>query len=243
MQDKSKRAELMKSQGSREIWIGVRDALPLMLGLLPFGITCGILALAAGLTGVEAVMMSLLVYAGAAQFISISMLAAGVSDWTIITLTTLLINLRHLLMGASMAPYMLKLPVPVQAFLTFGLTDESFALNTAYISGKAYSPYYQAGSQTALYLMWSVSTTIGVLLGAYITDPLAWGIDFAMPAIFLALLIPRLVDRTSLIVCFVSAVLALLGNLYLPGKWYIIIACAAACLVGGLLKGGERDAA
>lgn len=231
------------TKSDKALWIGVRDAVPLMLGLIPFGITCGILAMAAGLTRSETIFMSLLVYAGAAQFIAISMLAAGIHDWSIITLTTLLINLRHLLMGASMAPYMLKLPLSVQAFLSFGLTDESFALNTAHIARTEYSPYYQAGSQTALYMIWAASTTVGVFLGGYITDPLAWGIDFAMPAIFLALLIPRLKDRRSISVFVASAVIALLGSLYLPGKWYIIIACVAACLVGGLMKGDGEDAA
>ncbi len=221
--------------------LGFRDSLPLMLGVMPFGITCGIMGLAAGLSSAETLFMSLLVFAGASQFVSITMLADGVTGWGIIGLTTLLINLRHLLMGASLAPYMTRLPIGMQALLAFGMADETYAMTVSRTQQAGYSPGYQLGTNSALYSIWALSTAAGTILGGYIENPLTWGFDFAMPATFLALLIPRLVNRTSLLVFAVSMVVAVLGAVFLPGKWYIIIACLAASLVGGLLEGGNTN--
>jgi len=220
-----------------EFWQGVRDSLPVALSVVPFGLTCGVMGLTVGLTFLETVSMSVLVFAGAAQFISMTMLGAGITAFSLIVLTTLLINLRHLLMGASLAPYMARLPMPLQAVLAFGLVDETYALIMNRILVKEYSPGYQMGCNVNFYLVWVASTAAGVFLGGYIPDPLAWGLDFALPALLMALLIPRLADRPSYFACVVSALVAVLGALYLPGKWYIIIACLAASAVGGFMEG------
>lgn len=221
---------------SLELRQAVRDTIPVMLGVIPFGITCGIMGNTAGLTSIETILMSLLVFAGASQFVAITMLSAGITSWSIIILTTLLINLRHLIMGASLAPYMMKLPLPLQAILSFGLVDESYALTTNRINSSGYSAYYQLGCNMALYITWAISTTVGTIAGSYIDDPLQWGLDFAMPATFLVLLIPRLVDKQSIIVCVIAAISAVLGAIYLPGKWYIIIACLLASAIGGIME-------
>ncbi len=222
---------------------GVRDSMPIMLGVIPFGITCGVMGLTAGLTPTETVLMSLLVFAGAAQFITITMLATGIAGWGLIVFTTLLINLRHLLMGASLAPHLLKLPLVRQILLAFTLTDESYAITVNRTAQAGYSANYQLGSSWALYFTWAMSTIVGVLVGGYIPDPLAWGLDFAMPATFLAMLIPRLTNPVSLAVCLVAAVTAVAGATYLPGKWYIIAACLAASITGGLLEKEDNHAA
>lgn len=219
-----------------EFWIGVRDSIPLVVGVIPFGITCGIMALTAGLTGGEAIAMSMFVFAGAAQFIAITMLGSGITGWGIIVFTTLLINLRHLLMGASLAPYMIRLPISLQALLSFGMVDETYAITIDRAQKKGYKASYQLGVNLFFYSAWILSTAVGVLLSGYISDPLAWGLDFAMPAIFLAMLIPRLVNLTAVAVCGAAAAAAILGVLYLPGKWYIIAACLAATAVGGLME-------
>lgn len=222
---------------------GARDSMPIMLGVVPFGITCGVMGLTAGLTPVETVLMSLMVFAGAAQFISITMLGAGITGWGLIVFTTLLINLRHLLMGVSLAPHLLKLPLIRQILLAFAMTDESYAVTVNRTAQTGYSAEYQMGSSWALYFIWAISTIVGVLVGSYIPDPLAWGLDFAMPATFLAMLIPRLTNPVSLAVCLVAAVTAVAGATYLPGKWYIIAACLAASITGGLLEKEDNHAA
>ena len=232
-----------KSHPTEEVRVALRDCSPVLLGIIPFGITCGLMGLTAQLTGLETILMSVFVFAGAAQFIGITMLGAGVTAWGIIVLTTLLVNLRHLIMASSLAPYMTKLPFPLQAFMAFFLTDESYALTITRVAKARYSMVYQLTVSISLYLAWLVSTIVGVALGGYIPDPLAWGLDFAMPATFLVLLVPLLDDRNNLIVFAIAAVASVFAALYLPGKWYIIIVCLIASLIGGLLEeGGSRHA-
>jgi predicted branched-subunit amino acid permease len=93
-----------------EFRLGVRDTIPVALGVIPFGITYGIVGPTVGLTAGETLLMSLLVFAGAAQFVSTTMIGMGITDFSTIVFTTLLINLRHLLMGASLSPHMAGLP-------------------------------------------------------------------------------------------------------------------------------------
>lgn len=219
-----------------EFWVGVLDSLPVIVGIVPFGLACGIMGITVGLTPLETVLMSALVFAGAAQFVALTMLGAGPAGWGLIVLTTLLINLRHLLMGASLVPYMNRLSVRRKALLAFGLVDETYALTMDRIRKQGYDPGYQLGSNTSFFIAWVTSTSAGAFLGERIPDPLAWGLDFAMPAMFLALLVPRLEGRTAMVVCATAATVAVLAALYLPGKWYIIIACLAASMAGGLME-------
>jgi 4-azaleucine resistance transporter AzlC len=221
---------------------GVLDTLPVLLGVVPFGVTFGIVGLTVGLTPFETVFMSLAVFAGAAQFISATMIGMGIVDFTLIVFTTLLINLRHLLMGASLAPYVTRLPLVRQALLAFLMVDESYAITIDRIARHGYSERHQLGASAALFVAWNTATVAGVLVGEYIPDPLAWGLDFALPATFLAMLVPRLDSRTSLTVCLVAAVVAVAAAVLLPGKWFIILAALAATLVGGLLeKAPEKE--
>lgn len=225
-----------------DLWQGVISSGPILLGVIPFGITCGIMGLTAGLTSLETVMMSFLVFAGASQFIAITMLGAGITGWSVIVLTTLLVNLRHMLMGASLAQYMVQLPVARQLLLSFLLTDEAYALTISRIHQSGYSAAYHLGVSATLYVTWGLATVAGVLVGSYIPDPLAWGLDFAMPATFLVLLLPRITDRISLVVCIAAGLIAVVGAVYLPGKWYMIAACFGAVLVGGLMEGAKASA-
>lgn len=225
-----------------DFWQGVISSGPILLGVIPFGITCGIMGLTAGLTSLETAMMSFLVFAGASQFIAITMLGAGITGWSVIVFTTLLVNLRHMLMGASLAQYMVQQPIYRQALLSFLLTDEAYAMTISRIYQGGYNSSYHLGVSISLYITWGLATVAGILVGNYIPDPLAWGLDFAMPATFLVLLFPRITDRISLVVCIVSGLIAVAGALYLPGKWYMIAACLGAVMVGGIMEGAKASA-
>lgn len=225
-----------------DFWQGVISSAPILLGVIPFGITCGVMGLTAGLTSLETVMMSFMVFAGASQFIAITMLGAGITGWGIIVFTTLLVNLRHMLMGASLAQYMVRQPISRQILLSFLLTDEAYALTISRIYNGGYSAANHLGVSISLYVTWGLATIVGVLVGSYIPDPLAWGLDFAMPATFLVLLLPRITDRISFVVCIVAGFIAVAGAIYLPGKWYMIAAAFGAVLVGGLMEGAKASA-
>ncbi len=227
---------------SREILEGVRKSGPILLGVIPFGITCGVMGSTAGLTPLETVAMSLFVFAGSAQFIAITMMASGTAGWGIIVLTTFIVNLRHLLMGASLAPSMATLSLRVRALLSFLLTDEAYAVTVSRIDSKGYSPAFQFGAGMSIYITWAATTMAGALAGSRIPDPLAWGLDFALPATFLVLLLPRLKDRISLSVCLVAGIISIAGSVYLPGKWYMIAATLAAVVTGGIMEGVKARA-
>ncbi len=211
----------------------VRQAVPLMVGLVPFGLAYGIMARQAGLSWLESYTMSLLVFAGAAQFTAVSMLGAGGVQVGLIVFTTLLINLRHLLMGASLAPYLQRLNVRWQALLAFGMVDESYALTITRFTTVGASHLYQLGANLALYLAWTTLSGVGAALGSLIKNPLQWGLDFAMPATFIVLLIPQLKSWKEVLVCVAAGALAVAGMTYLPGKWYIIFAALTATIIGG----------
>jgi len=223
----------------KEFREGVSDTLPLMFGMIPFGLAYGIMGKSIGLSSGETIAMSILVFAGAAQFICLPMFVEGAS-LTMIGFTTLLINLRHLLMGASLAPYMNGLSMPFKALLSFGMADETYAVTIHRAQTGGYSGFYQLGSNATCYLLWVVSTVGGVILGSRISDPLSWGLDFAMPATFLALLIPLLRDKVSIVVCLVAVVVSVGSVILIPGKWYIIIACLVAVMAGGLMEGKQN---
>lgn len=224
---------------TRDFREGASDTIPLTFGIIPFGLAYGILGKSIGLSSGETIIMSLLVFAGAAQFICLPMFAEG-AGLVMIGFTTLLINLRHLLMGASLAPYMNGLSMPFKALLSFGMTDESYAVTIQRAQTGCYSGAYQLGSNAVCYLSWVLSTIGGILLGNHISDPLSWGLDFAMPATFLALLIPHLHDKVSVVVCLVAVVASVGSAILIPGKWYIIIACLIAVMAGGLLEGKQN---
>ncbi|MBP2643876.1 MAG: AzlC family protein [Firmicutes bacterium] len=225
---------------AKEFVEGLKDTLPIMVGVFPFGLAYGIVAQSIGLSSGETLLMSLLVFAGAAQFISLPMFAEG-AGMIMIAITALLVNLRHLLMGMSLAPYMKGLSLPHKALLTFGMADETYAVTISRAQANGYSSAYHLGSNAAGYVTWVVSTTGGILLGSCIHDPLSWGLDFAMPATFLALLIPRLTGKINILVCLAAAVVSIMAAVAIPGKWYIIIACLAAATAGGIMEGAEND--
>jgi len=231
-----------KNKLSNDFWNAVTDTLPIMLGVIPFGITYGVMSKAIGLSLWEILLMSLLVFAGAAQFVTISMLGAGITSGGIIIFTTLLVNLRHLILGASLAPHMNKEPIWLQGILTFGLTDEAYVLTINKTQKSGYSVFYHLGATLTLYVVWAAATLIGATFTSHIPDPLEWGVDFAVPATFLVMLIPCLKDFVSWIVFFAAALVSIAGALYLPGKWYIILACLIASVIGGLIERNGKNA-
>lgn len=225
-----------------EFWQASGDSLPILVGVVPFGITFGVVARAVGLTGAETMLMSAVVFAGAAQFVCITMIGMGAVDATWIILTTFLINMRHLLMGASISSYVAELPLVRQAVLAFGMTDESYAVSMERIHKLGYSESYHLGANFSMYGTWLLATFIGVVAGNYIPDPLEWGLDFAMPVTFLAILIPKMRSKTTMLVSLAAALTAAFCAANLPGKWYIVITCIIASILGGVLEGDNQDA-
>jgi len=217
---------------------GIRAALPIVLCYLPVGMAYGVLARAAGLSTVETGAMSLIVFAGASQFIAVGMLASGIAVVPII-ITTFAVNLRHFLMSSAVAPHFQGQPLRKLIPLSAQLTDESFAIamaDTARISGH---PHYLMALQVTAWLAWFSGSVAGALFGSLI-DSASFGIPFAMTALFICLLVLQIKSRAHVAVAVVAGALALGFKGLLPNNLYIVAAAVLAPIIGLVLAQGRK---
>lgn len=172
---------------------GVRDFLPLLLGMLPFGFIAGIASANAGLGLPEAVGLSAIVFAGAAQLAALDLISRD-APFAIVLVTAVVINLRMLMYSASIAPHFQTLSGRMKAFVAYFLTDQTYALAIAhYRSEDSLHPIaYYLGVAVPLWAAWQLTTVAGVVLGTRV--PEALGLEFSVPLVFLALLIPAMED-------------------------------------------------
>ena len=221
-----------------EFRAGFVATLPLWLGAAPFGAIYAVSALAAGLNWAQTLAMSLFVFAGAAQFTAVGLFAAGASPFTIV-LTTLIINARHALLAASVAPFARDARPGAKALLAFQLTDESYAIAMRRWLDGSGSLSYQFGANISMYVIWQCSTIAGILLGNLIPDPAAYGLNLIFPLTFIGLLAPLLRERVSVTAALLAAALTIGGALLLPGSLYLLLAGIVASGVGALLSRGK----
>ncbi|NLO82356.1 MAG: AzlC family ABC transporter permease [Clostridiales bacterium] len=216
---------------NRDFITGVNKAIPVVLGYIPIGLAFGILANHQGLSTFEIFLMSFMVYAGASQFIASAMIASGVSPASII-LTTLLINMRHMLMSASLSTYLKHIPSSLQAILSFGLTDETYAVDITHCQKHKSSAAFFLGLHAVAHAAWVISTLAGGILGNLISDPTRWGIDFALSAMFIALLCIHMKEKMDILVAIYSGALSILLTMTLGNGWNIILATMLAATIG-----------
>lgn len=203
---------------------GIKGILPILLGVLPFGLIYGVSARGAGLPIIAAQAMSFIVFAGSAQFVTVQLISAGVPVGIII-LTACLLNLRHALYSASLAPYVKHLPRRWKMLLAYVLTDEAYAVTITHYrqsndvdaqsahanDSHATTPrhWYFLGAGLTLCTVWQISTAVGILLGANV--PASWSLDFTLPLTFIALVIPALKTRAEWIAAATAGVVAVLA--------------------------------
>lgn len=232
----------MDSEAHSTHWMGIiRDgvigAWPICLGYLAIGLAFGVIAQKAGLTPVEIGLMSVLVYAGSAQFIAVSMLSAG-AGLVPIVLTTFTVNLRHMLMSSSLATFMRNLGTGRLSLFAYGVTDESFALNSAKFRDGQWDWRRALVLNHTTNLTWIASTMAGGFGGQFIPAG-AFGIDYALVAMFLCLLIFQLRGRLYVVVAILAGLLAVVLSLLIPGNSYIVIASVIAAALGVVIKRGR----
>ncbi|MEM7029834.1 MAG: AzlC family ABC transporter permease [Chloroflexota bacterium] len=216
-----------------EFLAGALAVAPLLVGVAPFGIIFGALALTSGLSMPATLAMSAFVFAGSAQFIAATLVGAGATVWLIIA-TTFVVNLRHLLYSVTVAPHIRHLPTRWQAALAFWLTDEAFAVVMQRYNKTDQSPHkhwFFLGIEITMYIVWQLSTIIGVLLGQRIDDPLSWGLDFALPVTFIGILIPTIKDKATL-AAVISASIAALVAYSLPNQLGLMVASVVGIGIG-----------
>ncbi|MEW6082763.1 MAG: AzlC family ABC transporter permease [Bacillota bacterium] len=214
---------------------GTRAAVPIIVGYLPIGMAYGVLACQAGFTVPEVVAMSLIVFAGSSQFIAAGMWATGMGSLAIVA-TTFLVNLRHALMSAALAKPLARIPRPSQALLSFWITDESFAVSSTLLSGPGQATTgFMAGLQLAAYLAWALGSLLGALVSPLALGVAHLGVEFTLPAMFIALLVAQVKGTTSVAVAAFAAAVSVFLALHIQGNFNVILATLAAASLGVLL--------
>lgn len=233
-----------------EFLSGIKDILPILLGVVPFALIYGVAARSAGIPAIAAQAMSFIVFAGSAQFVTVQLISAG-TPVAIIILTACLLNLRHALYSASLAPYLKRLPLRLQMLLAYLLTDEAYAVTITHyrqpdVGARFIAPehapgpkpkhWYFFGAGLMLWSIWQLGTAIGILLGANV--PASWSLDFTLPLTFIALVVPALKTRAEWAAAGTAGVVAALA-VGLPLNLGLIVATLIGMAVGLLLESLE----
>lgn len=219
---------------------GIKDCIPTLLGYLSIGFAAGVVEKTSGLSITEIILMSVLIYAGSAQFIIAGMVGAQGSVAAII-FTILFVNLRHLLLSAALSPYFRHL-TPLKNMLVGALlTDETFGVAINQTATRQFlSERWMHGLNTAAYLNWIAANIAGAFFGQWITNPEKFGLDFALPAMFIGLLVLLMVSRSKIfidIVVAICAVVIVVGvTLLSSASVGVIVATIFAATVGMVVE-------
>lgn len=223
---------------TREFLAGVRAELLLMVGVAPFGMIYGVVAVNAGMPVPIAQAMSAVVFAGSAQFATAQLVAGGVPTLVMI-MTIFILNLRHALYSASIAPFTKHLSIGWKAGLSYLLTDEAYAvtiLNYERPGDNTYRHWFFLGAGVTLWLFWQASTALGIFLGTVI--PASWSLDFTLALIFIVIVVPLIRDRAALVAAVVAGVIAVLAY-PLPYRLGLVIAALCGIIAGLLVEGRQ----
>jgi 4-azaleucine resistance transporter AzlC len=204
------------------------DMAGIAVSAIGFGFVFGLAAREAGYSVIEAVAMSTILFAGAAQFAAVGYVAAGL-PWLPIIVLTLFLNARHLLYSASLAPWVSRSSRPHRAAMAHVLTDEAFALAATHFHrvGRTDVPGYWLGAVGAVFIPWNLATLAGVLIGGALPDPSAFGLDVVFPAAMAGLAVGLITGRRELIAAGAGAVIGVLASM--------AIGSAVGIMAGGLL--------
>ena len=226
-----------------DVKTAVKDTLPTVFGYIGIGLSFGIIASSVGLNPFFVGAMSLFIYAGAAQFITVSMLSSGFPILSIV-LATFLINSRMILMSMATAPFFKRYNVFKNIIIGTFLTDESFSLGMNkqnYTNGRLTYEWFNTANLVS-YFTWSVSSVLGALLGGIVKDPKALGLDFALVAMFIGLLYLQVISdftirkKVQFLVILVVFFLVYFGMIFIPSNLLIIVVTLIGCTIGVVLK-------
>lgn len=224
------------NQKIENFWAGVRAESPLLIGVFPFGLIYGALALNAGLSTAAAQLMSSILFAGSSQFIA-AQLVHQVTPAVVIVLTIAVVNLRHMLYSASLAPYISSLSMRWKVLLSYLLTDEAYAATVIHYENEGVTPnshWFFLGAGFSLWFTWQISTAVGIFLGTAI--PESWSLDFALPLTFIAMVVPVLKNQPMVAAALSAGVVALIAYA-LPYRLGLILAALVGIAVGTVLEG------
>lgn len=217
-----------------QFWLGVTMFLPVAVSIASYGVVWGVLAGQKGLSVLEVLLMSGLVFAGSSQFVALDSWTPGALPVISIVVATAIVNLRMLLMSATLRPLVAGLSWPKALATMFFVSDEQWAMTMAQMRKGEGSVAFMLGTGVLSWVAWVGATLLGRVLGAFIDDPVKYGLDFAFTATFLALLLGMWKGRSDLVPWLVGALAALLTASMVEGKWYIIVGGIVGSLAGAL---------
>ena len=224
----------------RDFLAGVRAALPILLGVVPFAMITGVAAAAVGLTVFETIGMSVIVFAGASQMAVMQLMKNG-SPWIIMVLTAWIINLRFVMYSAAMAPSLNKLATWKKSLLAYMLSDQAFGASMSHFARypEAEQRWFYFGAALTLWSVWQVSAIAGSLLGALV--PASWGFDFAFPLSFMAMMFAALSDRPTVLAALIGGLMAVFAK-GLPYNMGLVLAILVGIGSGLLAENMQRAA-
>lgn len=227
----------------QELKQGIRDSIPIILGYLPLGFAFGVLANDVGMSIIQATMMSVLCFTGAGQYIAVGVMGAGGAIFTIIV-ANILVNLRYSLFSSSLVPYLKgRVPTAISSLLSYGLTDETYAVAMNRYQEHAPTASYIAGLNISSHIGWITSTFLGAVMGSFIGDTDRLGLNFTLPAMYICLLVFMIRRRSDIFVAISAALICLLIGYFVPATldnlFNIIIATVIAASLGVFI--GERE--
>lgn len=213
------------------IFKGVRRALPIVLGYVPIGFAYGVLAGKSGVSAANTLIMSLIVFAGSAQFIAVGLFASGTGPAAVI-LTTFVVNLRHFLMAASLAPYLSGWKKKYLAFFAYELTDETFALHSTASKDLNSCPIEAISLNLTAQASWVLGSALGIVASNLIGDVKPLGLDYALSAMFIGLLVSQCTNMVRVATAVFSGGMATV--LFLAGwhQFHIIVATVVGATFG-----------
>jgi 4-azaleucine resistance transporter AzlC len=218
-----------------EFRAGLRAAIPVLLGVFPFGLVTGVAMAAGGIPPLEAILMSVVVFAGASQLAATQLLGAA-APAAVILVTVFFINLRFVMYSASMRVHLAGLPLRWRLGLGYILSDNSYALCITRYSQHteaAGKHWYCLGVSFPIWLVWQVATILGVIAGASV--PHAWKLEFAAPLAFVALSVPLLRDRAMVAAALAAGITVVLAH-PLPLRLGLVLAAVAGICAGMLVE-------
>jgi len=229
---------------------GIQAELPILIGVAPFGMIYGVLALDAGIPPFDAQAISAVLFAGSSQMVLTQLIHSG-TPALVMVLTIFVVNLRHALYSASLVSYIQRLPVRWKLLLSYLLTDEAYAVTILHYealeerppagadhpgppAAVRYAHWFFLGAGLALWSTWQLSTAAGIFLGAVV--PGSWSLDFTLALTFIALVVPTLKDRPVVAAALVAGLVSTLA-FQVPYRLGLILAALAGVLAGMLVEG------
>jgi 4-azaleucine resistance transporter AzlC len=223
----------------RALTDGIRAFAPLLIAVLPFGLVFGIVAAGSEVGPWLGGATSFVIFAGAAQLATLQLIDAGAAGAVVIA-TALVINARHLMYSAALAPAFREFPKGARVALPYLLTDQAFALSIVRfgeVDDSTYRRWFFTGAGLSLWVPWQIFTVAGIVLGAQV--PASWSLDFAIPLMFVILLVPTIKGRPELIAALVGATVALIAA-GAPYGLGLIIGAVSGVLAGVVVNRAER---